>query len=145
MGERITILIATVATVIMLPYILTLSINGRQKDAVSQIEQIDTGRDVLLQVEGGNYLLDVEQYIAGVLPGLVDSESGAAMIEAQAVAVRTKIYYAMGDNTIIDARNLEFQYYMDQDYIDKWGQAKYLSVKRKYEQAVLNTSGKIIE
>ena len=58
-----------------------------------------------------NRLLDVEQYIAGVLPGLVEPEANVQIMEAQAVAVRTKIYFAMGESTVIDASNLDFKFY----------------------------------
>ena len=66
-------------------------------------------------------------------------------LQAQAVALRTKVYYAMGDATVIQASDLEFQYYTEEDYIAKWGRENYKSVKARYERAVIATKGKIIE
>lgn len=145
MGERLTIFAAALVTAILFPYILTSMLNGRYGEAESKVSSLSTGRDVLMQIDGANMLMDAEQYIAGVLPGLVAPDSGAEVIEAQAVAVRTKIYYEMGTNTVIQASELPFTYYTKQDYIDKWGQTKYRRIKDIYENAVLNTAGKIIE
>ncbi|MGN0151896.1 MAG: SpoIID/LytB domain-containing protein [Wujia sp.] len=145
MGEKITIWTAALAAVIIFPCMLTLMMNGRYGKAESRVSALSTGRDVLLQIDGANMLMDVEQYIAGVLPGLVAPDSEQDIIEAQAVAVRTKIYYEMGNNSVIQASQLEFTYYTKQDYIDKWGEAKYKRIKEIYETAVLNTVGKIIE
>lgn len=145
MGEKIAFTIAMAAMVVMLPYILTMVLNGREVESGAQIERLDTGRDVLIQVDGANMLMDVEQYIAGILPGIVDYNSDESVIEAQAVAVRTKIYYAMGDETILDASSLEFDYYTNDDYIEKWGNNKYKQIKKKYDNAVINTARQIIE
>lgn len=145
MGERMTIFAAAVVTIILFPYILTSIMNGRYGEAESKVSALSTGRDILMQIDGANMLMDVEQYVAGVLPGLVAPDSGADVIEAQAVAVRTKIYYEMGTNTVLQASELPFTYYTKQDYINKWGETKYRHIKDIYENAVLNTTGKIIE
>jgi hypothetical protein len=145
MGEKLTVAIALLATLIMLPYVMTLVINGRYDDRVSELEKVSTGRDVLVNLDGKNLLLDVELYIAGVLPGLVSPDSDTDVIEAQAVAVRTRIYYEMGDKTVINASELDFKYYTKNDFIEKWGSGKYRKVKLIYQEAVLNTKEKIIE
>lgn len=145
MGERITIMIAMTAIVIMIPYIMTIAINGKQVESGSEIQKVDSGRDVLMQIDGANVLIDVEQYIAGVLPGMVDFSSENSFIEAQAVAIRTKIYYAMGSETVVNASELDYKYYSIQDYINKWGKNNYKQIKDKYDLAVINTVRKIIE
>lgn len=145
MGEKVMIWLACVATIIIFPYMLTTMMNGRYGVTETKVSALSTGKDVLMQIDGANMLMDVEQYIAGVLPGLVSPDSEESIIEAQAVAVRTKIYFEMGDNTVIQATDLEFTYFTKQDYIDKWGEAKYKRVKEIYDTAVLNTTGKIIE
>lgn len=145
LGERITIVIAFIVILIFLPYIMTIAINGHFEDKVSKLEKTSTGRDVIITVDGKNLLLDVELYIAGVLPGLISPDSEKELIEAQAVAVRTKLYYVMGDKTVINASELDFKFYTKQDCMEKWGSSKYKTAKVIYEEAVLNTIGKIIE
>ena len=145
MGEKITRAISLFLLAVIIPYVMTICINGYSKDSGSMIKKVDTGRDVIINIDNVNQLIDVEEYIAGVLPGLVDSESGDEVLEAQAVAVRTKIYYQMGENTVINAEEMEFVYYTKKDYINKWGPNKYQKIQERYNRAVINTVSKIIE
>ncbi len=138
------LLLAAVSAII-LPCVVTFCINGKQGNKTMNLEQISTGRDVLVQTKAGNELVDVEKYIAHIMPGIVDASADDDYMQAQAVALRTRVYQAMGEETVIQASNLEFQYFTEEDYIAKWGREKYKSVRARYEQAVLATKGKIIE
>jgi len=66
------------------------------------------------------------------------------IIEAQAVAVRAGIYYTMGDETLINASNLDYTYYTKEQVIEKWGNVNGRKAINTYEKAVYNTRG-IIE
>lgn len=145
MGEKITVAITMSVLVVVIPYILTMTINGRNVESGVQIKQIDTGRDVLIQIDGSNQLIDVEEYIAGILPGIAEYSSDVTYLEAQAVAVRTKIYFAMKENTIINASELDYEYYSEEEYLKKWGEKNYKQIKNKYDTAVINTARQIIE
>ena len=138
-------ILTAVVCAIVVPCLVTFCVNGKQNDKSVSVDTISTGRDVLVQTKAGNELVDVEKYVAHIMPGVVDASAGEDYMQAQAVALRTKVYYAMGDETVIAASELEFQYYTEEDYIAKWGRGRYESVKEKYEQAVLATKGKIIE
>ncbi len=143
MGEKITIGLAGAILLIMLPCLITLVINGRY-EAVS-VDMINSGRDVLIQAHGENVLMDVEEYIVGILPGVVDYGATDQFVEAQTVAVRTKIYFAMGDNTVIDASDLSFEYYDESKYMTKYGMENYEDIRDTFEKAVINTAGEIIK
>lgn len=145
MGERVTMFITTIAVIILVPYIMTMLMNGRQRDLSKTISEMSTGKDVLIQKDGVNKLIDVEEYVAGVLPGMVEPKADKDMMEAQAVAVRTKVYYAMGENTVVDAGTLEFTYLTEEEYKEKLGVQNYNQIKRKYEEAVINTAGQTIK
>lgn len=138
-------ILMAVLCAIVIPCLVTFCINGKQADVADSLEHISTGRDVLVQTKAGNELVDVEKYIAHIMPGIVDASVDDSYMQAQAVALRTKIYYAMGDATVIQATDLEFQYYTEEDYIAKWGRENYKSIKARYEKAVIATKGKIIE
>lgn len=138
-------ILMAVLCAIVIPCLVTFCINGKQADVADSLEHISTGRDVLVQTKAGNELVDVEKYIAHIMPGIVDASVDDSYMQAQAVALRTKIYYAMGDATVIQASDLEFQYYTEEDYIAKWGRENYKSIKARYEKAVIATKGKIIE
>ena len=138
-------ILTTVLCAIVIPCLVTFCINGTQTDVAESLEHVSTGRDVLVQTKAGNELVDVEKYIAHVMPGIVDASADDSYLQAQAVALRTKVYYAMGDATVIQASDLEFRYFTEEDYIAKWGRDNYRSVKARYERAVTATCGKIIE
>ena len=138
------IMLITICAIIV-PCLVTFCMNGRQANPNPEIEQLSTGRDVLVQTKTGNELVDVEVYVAHIMPGIVDASVDDSYMQAQAVALRTKIYYAMGDATVIPASDLEFQYYTEEDYIAKWGRENYKSIKGRYDRAVIATKGKIIE
>lgn len=138
-------ILAAVVCAIVAPCLITFCVNGRQSDKAVSLDTISTGRDVLVQTKAGNELVDVEKYVAHIMPGIVDASADDSYMQAQAVALRTKVYYAMGDATVIQASDLEFQYYTEEDYIAKWGRENYKSIKARYEKAVIATKGKIIE
>jgi len=90
------ILVAVVCAIVV-PCLVTFCVNGKQGDGTASLERISTGRDVLVQTKAGNELVDVEKYVAHIMPGIVDASADDSYLQAQAVALRTKVYYAMGD------------------------------------------------
>ncbi|MBE5945124.1 MAG: hypothetical protein E7258_09455 [Lachnospiraceae bacterium] len=143
MKDRILSIFVGVIIVLVGPYIITCFLNGKESE-YSILQGIDTGKDVVIQVNGENKLIDVEIYIASILPGLVDWTADMEIIEAQAVAVRAGIYYTMGDETLINASNLDYTYYTKEQVIEKWGNVNGRKAINTYEKAVYNTRG-IIE
>ena len=143
MGEKITVGLAGVILVIMLPCLLTLCLNGIRDDVT--IDMINTRRDVLIKADGENVLMDVEKYIVGILPGIIEYGASQEYIEAQVVAVRTKIYYAMGESTVVDAQELGFQYFDQEKLINKYGMDNYKMIEDIFEEAVINTVGETIQ
>ncbi len=127
---------------LIIPYFMTIMINGGTREDDSKIAKINTGKDVIVHIDGENKLIDVEEYILGVLPGIVSAEAESDVIEAQTVAVRTKIYRSMGEETIINANKLDFTYYSEKELKEKLGEKTYNKVMSIYESAINNTVGK---
>lgn len=143
MGEKITVGLAGIILLVMLPCLLTLCLNGIRDDVT--IDMINSRRDVLINTDGENTLMDVEKYIVGILPGIIEYGASQEYIEAQVVAVRTKIYYAMGESTVINAQDLDFQYYDREKLINKYGMDNYQLIEDIFEEAVINTAGETLE
>ncbi len=143
MGEKITVALAGAILLIMLPCLITLAINGRHEGIT--VDMLDSGRDVLIYIDGENQLMDVEEYLVGVLPQVVDYGATEEFIEAQAVAVRTKVYYAMGDKSVVNASDLSYEYFDDNKYMNKYGMENYQNIKKEFEEAVVKTAGQIIK
>ena len=110
-----------------------------------EVKNINTGRDILININGENKLMDVEEYIVGVLPGVAGPENNNEMLAAQAVAIRTKIYFDMGMETVLREENLTYDFYTKDKYIEKWGKTSYNQNISRYETAVMSTIGKVIE
>lgn len=144
MSEKLTVTLTVMATVLFLPYIITMMMSGRYGSYASKLASVSSGRDILIEIDGANMLMDVEQYIAGVLPGLVDPDSDMKVIEAQAIAVRTKIYFEMGERKVLSAEDLEFEFFTTEDMIERYGKSKYKNVRMIYETATVNTLNKRI-
>ncbi|MBQ7707962.1 MAG: hypothetical protein IJT72_09315 [Lachnospiraceae bacterium] len=145
MGEKLTIIVAMLAIMVMMPYFITMAINGKRENNKLSIDNVNTGREVLISINGKNELIDVERYIVGVLPGIAGPENNDEMLAAQAVAVRTEIYYKMENETVIREDNLTYEYYTKEKYIENWGKKSYSKDMPRYENAVMSTIGKIIE
>lgn len=141
MRDRLGYALAITVSVVVLPYIITLCINGCASRQSSVLAKVSSGKDVVVTENGKNKLVDVERYIAMALPGLIDYKSDMELIEAQAVAVRGKILYEMGTDSTIKAGELEFTCYDRQDMIEKFGRTNYRRAQEVYEQAVYNTLG----
>ena len=143
MGEKITVGLAGVILMIMLPCLLTLVINGRYQGVT--VDMLSSGKDVLISIDGENVLMDVEEYLLGILPGVVDYGATDEFIEAQTVAVRTKIYFAMGDMSVINATDLSFEYFDENKYLNKYGMENYQLIMDDFQEAIVNTAGQIIK
>ena len=131
--------------ILFTPLFVTQIINGRQIDSMNKLCKLDTGKDVLIQGENANILVDVEQYMLGVLPDIVECNNSDKYIEAQVVAIRTNIYALMGENNIINAAKLPYTYKFAEEYMERWGSSKYRVIEEKFIKAIINTEGKIIE
>lgn len=68
------ILVAVVCAIVV-PCLVTFCVNGKQGDGTVSLERISTGRDVLVQTKAGNELVDVEKYVAHIMPGIVDASA----------------------------------------------------------------------
>ncbi len=142
MREKLTVGLAGIILLFLFPCLITLFINGRH--SMVTVDMINSGRDVLINVNGENVLMDVEEYIVGIMPGVVDYGATKEYMEAQAVAVRTRIYYAMGDGTVVNEETLGMDYYNEEKYMNKYGMDNYQAIKATFERAVINTAGQTI-
>lgn len=139
MSEKILKNLVIVLCVLALTYILTFAINGKKESSEQEFQKLDTGKDVLINIEGQNELMDVEQYIAGVLPYEIDETATLEVACAQAVAIRTSIYFTMGDKTVIEGEKLNYKYMTDREGEKNYGREGYAKMRKICQQAVVET------
>jgi hypothetical protein len=141
MKDRFLLAVIVFGFVILVPYLVTLIVNGGGSGGKSLIDEVSTGKDVIITDSGKNYLVDVENFVSMCLPALISWDSEADLIQAQAVAVRSRVLYLMGDETVINADNLGYTYFTEQKLRDFVGSTSYFRVRKIYERAVYNTLG----
>lgn len=145
MGRKIGSYFISAILIITIPYAFTMIINGNRMKLNERVNSLNTGRDVIVHFDDGNKLLDVEQYLAGVLPGIIDPNSDDSLIEAEAVSVRTAIITAMGDDTVIDSDKIDYRYYTEEEREKRWGRIQYRICMMPYLDAIIKTAGVIIK
>jgi hypothetical protein len=143
MKDKFLVGIMLIIFMIFLPYMVTLIVNGGGSGSKSVLDGVSTGRDVLITQSGKNYLVDVEEFVGMCLPALIEWDSDLELIEAQAVAVRSRIIYLMGSDKVINADALSYTYFTEQELKELFGSSSYLKAKKIYEQAVYNTLGAV--
>lgn len=143
MRERITIGFAVCIVIIFLPYFLTLMITGLTGEGktTESIHTISTGKTVSVEYGGEYKVLDVEEYLLGVLPGVAGSDQEPEVWKALAVIERTNIYRQMDGNTTVDEADLTEDYLTEEEIRELWGERRYQRECSEVEQAILATAG----
>lgn len=145
MNEKLTVVIAIFCSLIIIPFLITNLLSGRAKEPGARLGKIDSGKDVLVNINGENFLVDVELYIAKVIPGLLDVNCSDKVLEAQVAAVRTNIYFKMGEKSVINAYDLGYKYLSKSDCEKLWGKSYYNTNMSRVEEAVMSTLGETLK
>ena len=141
MREKLTMGFAMVILAVMIPYLGTIAITGVVGEAITNVEELDTGKTVALELDGQYVVMDVEAYLAGVLPAVMDGSEDLEVWKALAVIERTNIYKKMEGAGNIDENDLGMEYLKEEEISSLWGERNYEAYRKKVEQAVLETAG----
>ena len=142
MNEKVISGIAIAVISVLIPYIITIMMSGKAYDGSDKMKKIDSGKDIIIKIDGENRIIDVEQYIAGVLAGEADMNAGDDVLQAQAVILRTERSYLMADKDILDSALLNHTYYTYEDCQKMWGRDECEEYLSRIENAVMATLGK---
>ncbi len=88
MRERLKKICAVISIIVLLPYIITIFLNGTNMHTT----QIKENNYVKIQTENKILSIPLDEYCIGILAKEVTSEYEEEMLKAQAVLVRTTIY-----------------------------------------------------
>lgn len=145
MREKITMIFAMLVLMIMIPYLGTMALTGTIGVAITSVEELNTGKTVSLELDGQYVVMDVEAYLAGILPADMEGSDNLEAWKALAVIERTNIYKRMGGNGNIDESELEMKYLQAAEISEAWGERNYEVYKKVVEQAILETAGIVIQ
>lgn len=144
MKEKLIIIFAMLALAIAIPYFGTMVLTGTIGTEQETLNNVDTGRTVSLELDGTYTVMDVETYLAGCLPAVLDGEEDPELWKALAVIERTNIYKKMDGQGNIDEADLGMRYIQAEELQSRWGEKHYKSYCEKIEAAVLETKGQIL-
>ena len=134
MRHRLEKLGCYILIIILLPYIVTIFLNGPAIVSRPAVEEM------MVQVEDNS--LPLKDYAIGILAREIPASYELEAIKAQAIMVRTKIYKEMqnkGSNTIFTE-----EFLTRSDMEEVWGTTKYTSYYNKLENAWEDTQGQVL-
>lgn len=124
--------------VILLPYIVTVFINGP-----AVFTSAEAGKDYLLvEVDGKQEEVPVEEYAIGVLAREIPVTYEKETLEAQAILLRTKLYKQLteeGKESIFHEKYLK-----KNEMKDLWGRVKYEDYHGMLEDVWRSTEGQVL-
>lgn len=141
MRERLTTGFAMVILAVMIPYLGTMALTGVVGATVTKVEELDTGKTVSMERNGQYIVMDVEAYLAGALPTVMDATVDVEVWKTLAVIERTNVYKKMEGTGNIDECDLELEYLCEEEICELWGERNYEAGMKKVEQAIMETTG----
>lgn len=110
----------------------------------SRVENHYMGKDVMIEVSGLYKNIDVEEYVAGIMAGVISPEYNIEALKTQAVLVRTNVLKEMEEKKSNDDSDMSYEYLTKEDRETLWGRKKYDKYEVAIEKAVAETAGKVL-
>ena len=110
----------------------------------SSVENHYMGKDVMLEVSGLYKNIDVEEYVAGIMAGVISPEYNIEALKTQAVLIRTNVLKEMEEKKSNDDSDMSYEYLTKEDRETLWGRKKYDKYEAVIEKAVSDTAGKVL-
>lgn len=141
MGEKIVVWIAIVLVMLFLPYGVTMLMTGYDASAKTISP---SGILVEYEEEGQVKVLDLEEYMMGVLAASVPVDYQLQTYEALAIALRTngRRLQVQGKNVV--GKDLASEYMNENQMKTKFGESGYLEQLQKIKKAIANTYGQVV-
>lgn len=145
MRERLTMVFAMLVLMVMIPYLGTMVLTGTTGVVITSVEELETGKTVSLELDGQYIVMDVEAYLAGILPADMEGSDNLEAWKALAVIERTNIYKQMEGKGNIDESELGMVYLREEEICGLWGERNYEAYMNVVEKAILETVGITIQ
>ncbi len=133
---------AVCLTVMLIPYVTTLAWTGRA-DGTVQAGGL-SGKTILLDREGAQRAVDLEEYLIGVAAVQIPSDFEMEAAKAQAIIARTAICRQMDGKEEIAESALDMDYLEQEQMEEIWGSEEALSRFKEIKDAVSETAGQVI-
>lgn len=124
------------------PLLFYVAFNGLNVDRLPDISDVESG--YVIEDDSGN-TYDLDQYIVGVLPSEIDTNSEYEAIKAQAVIIRTSILQQMNGKKQIKSKELGEKYINEDKLREQMGENEYTKNIQILTKTVLETRGKVMQ
>lgn len=136
--QKIKKLFAIAVIIVLLPYIITIFINGKT------MKVNGTGQDNYIKVKKDGKTIEVrlEDYCIGMLAREISADYEKEALKAQAVIVRTTVYKEIGEKgkkTVLKDR-----FWTKEDMKRQWGTHKFQKNYDKMQKAWEETDGQVV-
>ncbi len=139
-GQRLKKWSCCLLIMVLLPYVITVFINGSSFVSVSSSNVDDTYVNV--ETETGTVQLPIEEYCIGILAKEIPPDYEMEALRAQAVLVRTDIYakiQASGSEGL-----LKETFWTQKKMQDAWGMGNYYKNYGRFKEAWESTEGQVL-
>ncbi|MCI8940602.1 MAG: hypothetical protein HFH12_11540 [Dorea sp.] len=124
--------------IVLLPYIITVFLNGPSVKTTGKIEE----DSIMVENDGKETEMSIEEYCIGRLAKEIPASYEEEALKAQAVLVRTTVYGQIreaGSNTV-----LPDEFWTTDEMRDQWGAGKYSANYDKLRSAWQQTEGQVL-
>lgn len=135
-GAKLKICLEIMIIIVLLPYIITIFMNGRD-----MTENLVEERMVQVEEKDGMKEIPLREYCIGVFAKSIDVKDKKEALLAQSIIIRTQIYKNMSDHP---DEPLKETYFTKQDMEHKWGISNYRKNYEKLENIWDLTSGMVL-
>ena len=140
--NKLVQLISLLSIIILIPYIITIFLYDTE-EKINNEEKKNTDYRVVMEVEGKEEEVDIEDYLVGVVAAEMPVSFHIEALKAQAVAARTYAIKQMENDKIIEANLINQSYYNDSEMREIW-KNNYAEYYSKIAQAVQETEGEVM-
>lgn len=135
--------------VFFFPCVCCLIVHLIDKDIVIgqggySVDKHKLNKNIMLEINGFYKSIDVEEYVVGVMAGVIPADYCKEALKAQAVLIRTNVLKEMEEKNTRDAADISYQYLTREDRELLWGRVNMDRNERIMEYAVSSTCGKVI-
>lgn len=138
MRQKIKQLFATLVILILLPYIITVFINGPSIETSAKVGD----KYVKVQTASGTIKMTLDEYGIGVLAKEMSITYEEEALKAQSVLVRTSLYKKVQE----EGKNVVFQdrFWTEADMEKEWGASNFAKNYKKLKAVWDHTQGQIV-
>lgn len=138
MWSRLKRLGCYITIIVLLPYIITVFLNGPSITAISHVDETF----IKVKTEAGTADMSLEEYCVGILAKEIPASYKEEALKAQAIVVRTSVYMKLeseGTDTV-----LEEEFWTKNQMQEAWGSGKYSKNYAKLVNAWHDTEGQVV-